>query len=144
MTNSGADSIDRLVLDTSAYALMRAEDEGVMAMVAAAKVVILPVAVIGELEGGFAIGSRTAENRMALGEFLAEPFVSVLDATQSVARRYGEVWAMLRRAGTPIPTNDIWIAAATLDCGGRLLTFDAHFERISGLARARPLSDEVR
>jgi len=53
----------------------------------------------------------------------------------SVARHYGRVFAALKRDGTPIPVNDIWIAAATLDCGGTLLTFDRDFERIPGLDR---------
>lgn len=141
MTNFGADSIDRLILDTSAYARMRAADADVMAMVAAAQVVLLPVTVLGELEGGFGLGSRAAENRIALSDFLSEPFVGTLNTTQSVARRYGELFVALRNAGTPIPTNDIWIAAATLDCGGRLLTYDQHFELVAGLGRVRPVVD---
>jgi hypothetical protein len=48
-----------------------------------------------------------------------------------VARRYGRLFADLRRAGTPIPINDIWIAATTLDCGGHLLTFDGDFKVIA-------------
>ncbi|MBI3401117.1 MAG: PIN domain-containing protein [Acidobacteria bacterium] len=70
-----------------------------------------------------------------LDDFIAEPFVDVLDATPSVARHYGRVFSTLKRAGTPLPTNDIWIAAATIDCGGTLLTFDRDFERISGMDR---------
>ena len=61
--------------------------------------------------------------------------VDVVDTTASVARHYGRVFSALKRDGTPIPVNDIWIAAATLDCGGTLLTFDRDFERISGLDR---------
>jgi tRNA(fMet)-specific endonuclease VapC len=49
------------------------------------------------------------------------------------ARRYGELFARLRRAGSPVPINDVWIAAACLDCGGHLLTFDLCFERIPAL-----------
>jgi tRNA(fMet)-specific endonuclease VapC len=55
--------------------------------------------------------------------------------TPSVARHYGRVFAALKRADTPLPLNDIWIAAITLDCGGTLLTFDRDFERIAGLDR---------
>lgn len=53
--------------------------------------------------------------------------------TAAVARQYGRLFAQLRRAGTPLPTNDIWIAAATIDCGGTLLTFDRDFDRVTGL-----------
>jgi len=51
------------------------------------------------------------------------------------SRRYGILFADLRRAGTPIPINDIWIAATAQDCGGHLLTFDGHFDRIASLDR---------
>ncbi len=132
--SSGAEApVRRLVLDTSAYSWMRSGHRDVLDLVAAAEIVILPVTVLGELEGGFELGSRKRENRTTLAEFLAEPFVSVRPTTQDVARRYGEIFARLRRAGTPIPVNDIWIAAATVDCGGHLLTFDRHFEAIPNL-----------
>ncbi len=53
--------------------------------------------------------------------------------TPAVARRYGRLIADLRRAGTPIPINDVWIAATALDCGGHLLTFDGDFKRVASL-----------
>ena len=68
-----------------------------------------------------------------LARFLGEPFVVTLPSTAEVARRYGQVFAKLRQAGTPIPTNDIWIAAATIDAGAQLLTFDSHFQQVPGL-----------
>jgi len=133
--SSGAEPpIRRLVLDTSAYSWMRSGHARVLDLVAAAEIVILPVTVLGELEAGFELGSRPRENRTVLAEFLAEPFVSVRPVTPDTARRYGEVFAHLRRAGTPIPVNDVWIAAATLDCGGHLLTFDGHYNSIPALA----------
>ncbi len=135
MKSSGADSIERLVLDTSAYSRFRLGDEDVLSLIADAQSVVLPTTVIGELEAGFQLGSRGAENRVALSDFLAEPFVATLSVTRNVARRYGETFAALRRAGTPIPTNDVWIAAATIDCGGSLLTFDSDFEVVEGLRR---------
>lgn len=133
--SSGAEAVvRRLVLDTSAYSWMRSGHDAVLDLVAAAEIVILPVTVLGELEAGFELGSRQRENRTTLAEFLAEPFVSVRQVTPDTARRYGEVFAQLRRAGRPIPVNDIWIAAATLDCAGHLLTFDEHFESVPALA----------
>jgi tRNA(fMet)-specific endonuclease VapC len=133
MPTSGAEPFDRLVLDTSAYSYLRSGHPRVHKCVASATVVLLPVVVVGELEAAFEGGSRTKLNRDALAEFMAEPFVVTVDVTTSIARRYGEVFAMLRRAGTPLPVNDIWIAAATLDSGGHLLTFDQDFRRVPGL-----------
>lgn len=85
------------------------------------------------MEAAFTLGKRERENRILLAEFLAEPFVATLPVTPMVARRYGRLFADLRRAGTPIPINDIWIAATTLDCGGHLLTFDGGFKVIAPL-----------
>lgn len=133
MKSSGAESVSRLVLDTSAYSQLRLGNEAVLDAVATAGAVLFPATVLGELEAAFLLGQRTKENQVVLGEFLDEPFVSVLPTSRAVARRYGQVFAQLRRAGTPIPVNDIWIAAAILDCGGHLLTFDLHFQRIQGL-----------
>lgn len=132
--SSGAEPpIRRLVLDTSAYSWLRGGHEEVLDLIAAAEIVILPVTVLGELEAGFELGGRQRENRATLAEFLAEPFVTVHRPSPDTARRYGEIFAQLRRAGTPVPVNDVWIAASCLDCGGHLLTFDRHFERVPGL-----------
>jgi len=133
MPTSGTEPIRRLVLDTSAYSHFRAGHKTVLDLLAAADAVLLPVTVLGELEAGFEMGRHARENRTTLARFLQEPFVSVLPTTPDVARRYGQTFARLRQAGTPIPTNDIWIAAATMDSGGRLLTFDAHFQQVTGL-----------
>jgi len=61
------------------------------------------------------------------------PFVPGIQTLPRVARHYGRVYAALRRAGTPIPTNDMWIAAATLDTGACLVTLDRDFTRVQGL-----------
>jgi tRNA(fMet)-specific endonuclease VapC len=85
------------------------------------------------------LGSRSDQNRSALRDFLAEPFVDVVPIDKEAARRYGSLFAALRRAGTPIPTTDIWIAAAALHVGAELITLDTDFARISDL-RARLLA----
>jgi predicted nucleic acid-binding protein len=133
MTHSGGDIVDRLVLDTSAYSHFRAGHPQVLDLLARAAGVVIPATVIGELEAAFQIGRRERENRVALAEFLGEPFVTVWPTTTVVARHYGRLFAELRRAGTPIPVNDVWIAAACADCAGHLVTFDRDFERIAGL-----------
>jgi tRNA(fMet)-specific endonuclease VapC len=133
MPTSGAEPIRRLVLDTSAYSRFRAGHPTVLDLLASADVVMLPVTVLGELEAGFAMGRRALDNRATLTRFLAEPFVITLATTAEVARRYGQIFARLRQAGTPIPTNDIWIAAATMDTGGQLVTFDTHFRQVPDL-----------
>lgn len=135
MTPSGAETTLRLVLDTSAYSHFRARHPRVLDFIAAAEIVLLPTIVLGELEAGFILGRRERENRTLLAEFLSEPFVSVLPVTPAVAHHYGRFFASLRRAGTPIPINDIWIAATAMDCGGHLLTFDGDFDKLPFIDR---------
>jgi tRNA(fMet)-specific endonuclease VapC len=88
---------------------------------------------VGELEAGFAQGSKSLENHRLLESFLNEIFVEVVEVTKSTARRYGGLVAQLKKLGKPIPTNDIWIAATTLDRAAHLLTFDRHFEAVPSL-----------
>lgn len=135
MNTSGnsTERIERLVLDTSAYSKFRSGDTRVRDLIAEAESVMVPTPVLGELHGAFELGSRTRENRAALGDFLAESFVSVIPVSETVARHYGRVFAALRRAGTPIPANDMWIAACALDHGACLVTFDHDFAHIAGL-----------
>jgi tRNA(fMet)-specific endonuclease VapC len=134
-SGSKADRAARLALDTSAYSRFRAGDARVHELIAAAEILLVPATVLGELYGAFEVGSRTRENRVTLSEFLTEPFVRVVPISADVARQYGRVYAALRRAGTPIPANDMWIAAATIDQGACLLTFDRDFEQVAGLDR---------
>jgi len=133
MIRFGDNRMKRLVLDTSAYSHMRTGHAALLDLLAAAEALLIPVTVLGELEGAFEIGSCAKANRHSLTEFLSEPFVFVLDTTPDVARHYGQIYARQRRSGRPIPVNDMWIAAAAVDNGGHLLTFDKDFARIEGL-----------
>jgi tRNA(fMet)-specific endonuclease VapC len=72
-------------------------------------------------------------NRTALAEFVAEDFVHVVGVDRDTADRYGELVRVLRQAGTPISTNDVWIAAIAAGTDGRLVTFDRDLARIPGL-----------
>lgn len=130
---TGPERSRKIVLDTSAYSWLRSGHEGVLDKVASAEIVWVPTVVIGELEAGFALGRHQRENTTLLDEFLSEPFASVRPVTREVATLYGRLFATLRRGGTPIPINDVWIGAAVLECGGCLVTFDSHFEKIAGL-----------
>lgn len=89
--------------------------------------------VLAELQAGSLLGRRAAENLRGLDDFLAEPFIHVLPATPDVARRWAEIFVALRKAGTPIGSNDIWIAAAAIDAGAHLVTFDGDLRLIPGL-----------
>ena len=117
----------RVVLDTNAYAALLSGDARVREALGAASEILLPAIVVGELEAGFRGGTRYAENAAVLKRFLAKPGVRVIVCGHETARIYGEVKAGLRHAGTPIPANDIWIAASVLEYAAVLVTFDRHF-----------------
>ncbi len=123
----------KISLDTSAWVWLRKNEPQVVARLQRASHIYMPAATIGELEAAFLGGSRPRENQLLLDAFLDEPLVQEVETDRKVARRYGALFARLRRAGTPIPINDVWIAAAAMEVGSRLVTFDRDFERIPGL-----------
>ena len=100
--------------------------------------VLLPATVLGELHAGFERGARRDANRRQLDEFLAQPGIETIAVTTDIAERYGRLVCQLTHQGTPIPTNDIWIAAAALETGTRLVSYDAHFANIPGLIVLNP------
>ncbi len=125
--------MSRVLLDSIAYARYVAGDRIVSAALGDADEVLLSVIVLGELLAGFRTGSHEARNKEILSAFLEKPTVSILSATGETADYYGRIWASLRRAGRPIPTNDVWIAAQALETGALLITYYAHFADVPGL-----------
>ena len=123
----------RLCLDMSAYShFKRGAPEAVHAIASASSVAI-PVIVLGELRTGFRLGRRFAENEHEILSFLAQPLVRVLEVDDEAASIYAEIVSALRQAGTPIPTNDIWIATLAVRDGSKVLTYDEHFTLIHRL-----------
>jgi len=118
----------RLAIDTNAYSALMSGHGGVIAALNGAVEVLVPIAVLGELHDGFRGGTKLAENLKILKSFLARPTVKVMNATVATAERYGEIKSVLVKAGTPVPTNDIWIAAQSLEHKAAILTFDHHFQ----------------
>lgn len=124
----------RILLDTNAYsALMRGHEE-VADRVRRAERVVLSAVVAGELLLGFRLGARLKKSTAELEAFLDNPYVSLVPVTPTTADRFARIAAALRARGRSIPTNDIWIAAHAMETGAELLSFDAHFEAIDGLA----------
>jgi len=82
---------------------------------------------------GFRNGTRFKENMTDLNQFLAHEAVALEMINATTADRYSRIGAQLKQKGTPIPSNDVWIAAQTLEHGVELITFDQHFSKIDGL-----------
>ncbi len=119
-----------LCLDTSAYSHFRRGNEEVAALLDRAELVGVPTVTLGELRTGFLLGGRRGRNEAELEAFLDNPVVQVFPVDSEASRHYAEIVAELRKAGTPVPTNDIWIAAVAARNGSAVLTCDDHFERI--------------
>jgi len=86
---------------------------------------------LGELLAGFMRGRHRRRNEGELKTFLASPRVKLLDMNEETAERYAVILNSLWKSGTPIPTNDIWIAASAMQHGLHLLTTDAHYQKVS-------------
>lgn len=119
-----------LVLDTNAYSDWRRTGRW-HERIAIADRIVIPVIVIGELLHGFRKGGLFEKNLGGLHAFLKEPQVEVMPVTLRTAEIYSEFLLHLQTIGTPIPTNDIWIAALCHECHGELATRDGHFSSLS-------------
>ena len=119
--------MSRYCLDTSAYSQMKRGESRVVELVDRAEWIGMPCVVLGELHAGFRSASRRKQNETELEDFLAQPSVEELPVDGEVARVFGDLVAELRRRGTPLPSNDIWIAATCARAGATLLSFDSHF-----------------
>jgi tRNA(fMet)-specific endonuclease VapC len=119
--------LSRYCLDTSAYSQFKRGEPEVTALVERADWIGVPSIVIGELLVGFLPGRLRDRNEEELAAFLSHRVVDEIPVDRDVARIYAEIVTTLRRAGTPIPTNDIWIAAAGARAGAPIVTFDDHF-----------------
>ena len=121
----------RLCIDTSAYSHFMRGEAAVVTHLDRASWVGVPSTVLGELRTGFRLGDRPDEHGAELEAFLSRDVVNEVTVDVEVARIYAEVVVDLRRAGTPLPTNDIWIAACAVRSGSTVISFDRHFSEIA-------------
>ena len=122
--------MNRVCLDTSAYSHFRRGEPSVVEIIGMAQWIGVPAVVLGELRTGFSLGSHAARNEDELRRFLHHSSVEVLDVDDDAARIYAEIMVALRKVGTPLPTNDIWVAAVAVREGATVLAYDEHFRLI--------------
>jgi len=123
----------KLALDTNRYVDLMRGDAEVRALVEGARTALVPFVVLAELRAGFAVGAQGRANERFLQRFLAKPGVEVVYATDATTHHYAALYRQLRQQGTPVPTNDLWIAALVTEHGARLCTRDAHFGHFAQL-----------
>ena len=120
----------RILLDTSAYiAFLKGHPEIKQTIQKTDEINLNPV-VLGELLAGFMKGRRAAQNREILQEFMGSPRVRLMAIDEETSERYAAIFNYLREEGTPIPTNDLWIAANAMQFGLRVVTTDRHFQQV--------------
>ena len=119
-----------IALDTNAYTDFMRGDQGRARIVRAARSIVVPVIVIGELRAGFAAGNQESTNAASLQRFLASRRVSVLPPDEQTAHHYAQLYLQLREKGTPIPANDLWIASLAVQYDLVLCTSDRHFRQL--------------
>ena len=122
--------MSRILLDTSAYSAFLRDQADVRQAVQEATEICLNAIVLGELRSGFLKGGKVKQNEQRLREFLASPRCSVLVLDEDTAERYAVMHDYLRREGTPVSPNDLWIAASAAQHALRILTLDGDFDRI--------------
>lgn len=121
----------RSLLDTNVVIALLEGEPVVQDQFAQADEVFVSSIVLGELYFGAGKSGRPQANRARVDDFAADNVI--LSCDTGTARRYGEVKHALRLKGRPIPENDIWIAAITLQHDLTLITRDEHFKEVEGL-----------
>lgn len=123
----------RVLLDTNVVSHLMRGDARLAGLVKHASELVLSVIVVGELLHGYRAGRRYEENAAVLRKFLAQPFVELRYLSFDTAEGYGRIQRELQQQGTPIPTNDAWIAAHSIEAGAELWSYDRHFAGVAGL-----------
>jgi tRNA(fMet)-specific endonuclease VapC len=125
----------RVALDTNRYVDLCKGVEETVEVLETADIVVLSFVVLAELRAGFLLGRRQVENERALNALLLKDGVEVLFADDQTTHHYASVYRQLRKQGTPIPTNDMWLAALVLQHNLALHARDKHFEHLPQLVR---------
>jgi tRNA(fMet)-specific endonuclease VapC len=123
----------RVALDTNRLTDLLRGDAALAERLAACEEVRIPLIVLAEIMAGFYGGTRQRRNEALLRRFLAKPTVALLLPGRETAEQYAHLYVQLKRAGTPVPDNDLWIAALALEHELVLITRDRHFARIPQL-----------
>jgi tRNA(fMet)-specific endonuclease VapC len=125
----------KLALDTNRYRDMADNVAEVIATLSRAEAIVMPFVTIAELRAGFSMGTRGRGNEQFLRAFLARTDVQTLYPDGATTQHYAMIFRQLRMQGTPIPTNDIWIAALVVHHRLTLFARDKHFDHLPQLAR---------
>ena len=122
-----------VILDTNALSAVADADPDALTRLRDAQIVAIPVVVLGEYLFGIAQSRRRKEYEAWVDGFIGD--CRVLPVTAETAGRYAGLRLDLKRAGTPIPSNDVWIAALCRQYSLPLLSRDRHFDAVTSIRR---------
>ncbi len=122
-----------MIVDTNGLSAAADGDQALEPIFREAAELAVPVIVLGEYRYGIRQSRERARYEAWLSESL--PAFRVLAVDEETAEHYAEIRGQLKRKGTPIPANDVWVAALTRQHVLPLLTRDRHFDFVSGLKR---------
>jgi predicted nucleic acid-binding protein len=125
----------RVALDTNRLTDLFQGDTELAEWLGLCERVWIPLIVLGEIKAGFLGGTRRHQNEVLLQKLLAKSTVKILRPGIQTAEHYARLFVQLKNAGTPIPDNDLWIAALALERNLVLVTRDQHFECVPQLLR---------
>jgi len=127
----------RVALDTNRLTDLFQGDAELAELLATCDEVWLPLIVLAEIKAGFYGGTQQHRNEVLLRKFMAKPTVGMVLPGRETAEQYARLFVQLKRAGTPVPDNDLWIAALALENDLALITRDRHFDNIPQLLTVR-------
>ena len=122
-----------MTLDTNALSALAARDGRLIELLSAAPRLSVTLISLGEYEYGITRSSKKAELKRWLTALLER--VDVLRPTLATLPFYAEIRGELKQAGTPIPANDIWIAALARQYAVPVVSRDLHLDKVRGLER---------
>lgn len=122
-----------VALDTNAYSDFMRGDPSRVQVVRTARTIHLPLIVLAELRAGFACGNQQSTNAAGLQQFLNSPRVSIVSPDEQTTHHYAQIYLQLRKKAVAIPSNDLWIAALSIQHNLILCTSDAHFNHLPQL-----------
>ena len=125
----------RVALDTNRLTDLFQGDAALAEWLGTCEEVRIPLVVLAEIKAGFYGGAQQHRNEILLRRLLAKTAVGVLLPSRETAEHYARLFVQLKRVGTPVPDNDLWIAALALEHDLLLITRGRHFQHIPQLPR---------
>ncbi|MGA1983479.1 MAG: type II toxin-antitoxin system VapC family toxin [Acidobacteriaceae bacterium] len=122
-----------MILDTNAVSAVADNQSAAVRLFRDAASIELPAIVLGEYRFGIAQSRRRKEYEMWLEELVAA--TRVLSVDEQTSSHYAQVRSELKKAGKPIPSNDLWIAALARQHRLPLMSQDTHFDDVQDLKR---------